>query len=354
MSQTTVAQADIHNQENAIPPAGKLLQMIDSLYVSQSISVAAKLGIADLLKDGAKSIDELANSIDVNAQYLYRLLRALASVGIFAEVDNCYFELTPMAKLLQSDVPGSTRAAAILAGEEWYLQSWGNLFNAIKTGVSAFENKFEMKMPDYIAQNPESGKKLRDAIICYSLMINRAVVDAYDFSSISKLVDVGGGQGTLLAVVLKANPNMTGVLFGSPSANKHIKEENNFLAQELASRCEIVSGDFLESLPSGGDAYIFKQVIHNLDDDRAIKVLQNCYRAMPTNGKLLVVDPIIPPGNEPSFTKLLDVQMMVSNSSAHIRTANEFQELFTKVGFQVANIIPTQSPCSIIEGFKSK
>lgn len=352
MSQATVAQADIVEQKDILPPSAALMQMLDGHYLSQAIYVAAKLGIADLLKDTAKSNDELAQVTQVNPQFLYRILRALASVGIFAEVGDCYFELTPLAKYLQSDVPGSMRLPAILVGEEWHWQAWGNMFNAVKNGTSAFEYKFGTKISDYFTQNPEQGKVFFEAMTQYSTIINNAILEAYDFSSFSKLVDVGGGLGILLADILKANPAMTGILFELPPVAERAKQGDHFQTQELAGRYEIVGGDFLETVPSGGDVYILKQIIHNLSNDNAIKLLQNCYHAMPTNAKLLVIDPIIPPNNEPSFSKLLDLQMMVTHG-AQVHTANEFHNLITKAGFQINNIIPTKSPCCIIESVKT-
>jgi hypothetical protein len=351
MTQAPVAPANSVNQQNALPPSEALMQMLDGHYLSQAIYVAAKLGIADLIKDGAKSTDELAKITEVNSQFLYRILRALSSVGIFTEVGERNFALTPLAKYLQSDVPGSMRLPAILVGEEWHWQAWGNMFGAVKNGTSAFEFRFGTKISDYFGQNPQQGKVFFEAMMTYSAIINSAILEAYDFSSFSKLVDVGGGLGTLLADILKANPSMTGILFELPPVVERAKQENHFQSQQIAGRYEIVGGDFLESVPSEGDVYILKQIIHNLNDENAVKLLQNCHHAMSTNGKLLVIDPVIPSNNEPSFSKLLDLQMMVTHG-AQVHTANEFQYLMTQAGFQITNIIPTKSPCCIIECVK--
>ena len=347
-----MSQVKVPNQKNAAPFPEKLMQMLTGQYITQAIYVVAKLGIADLFKDGAKSIDELAKLTEVNAEFLYRILRALTSHGIFVEVNNGYFEITSLAEYLQSDFPGSIRDVAILEGEEWLWQGWGNMLNALKTGVSGFESQFGMSVIEYLKQNPEQGKMFKAGLKAYSTMINNAVLDAYDFSSISKLVDVGGGYGTLLFTILKANSTMTGVLFDLPSVIERAKEGNNFQG-ELVGRYEMVSGDFFESVPGSGNAYILKQIIHNWDDEHAIEILKSCHQAMPIDGKLLVIDPIIS-SKEPSFATFLDLQLLITHSGARIRTANEFRELFTKAGFQLTKIIPTRSPCSIVEGFKSR
>ncbi|MFN6462835.1 MAG: methyltransferase [Nostoc sp. DedVER02] len=352
MLSTAIVQTNIDNQKDGTPPSAILMQMLNGHYLTQAIYVAAKLGIADLLKDGAKSSDDLAKDIEVDAQSLYRLLRALTSHGIFAEIDNSYFELTSLAKYLQTDTPDSMRSVALLEGEDWLWQSWGNMFNAVKTGISGFEDKFGMNVREYFAQNPGVSNNFKAGLNRYSAIINNAVLEAYDFSSFSYLVDIGGGYKTLLPTVLKANSNISGILFDLLSAVERFKEEHNLQVKELLGRYKIVIGDFFESVPTGGNAYILKQMIHNWGDDRAIQILKNCYQAMPKDGKLLVIDPVVYSNSEPSFATFLDLQMLVTNSATSIRTIDEFENLFTKAGFQLTNIIPTKSPCSIIEGSK--
>ncbi|MBW4491007.1 MAG: methyltransferase [Trichocoleus desertorum ATA4-8-CV12] len=345
-------QVEISEPQKAASFPEKLMQMLTGQYISQAIHVVAKLGIADLVKDGAKSVDELAKHTEVDAQYLYRLLRALASHDIFFEVEKYCFEITPLAKYLQSDFPGSIRYIAILEGEEWLWQSWGNLFNAVKTGTPGFDHKFGMQVIEYLQQNSQFSQTFKAALKTYSTIINDAVLDIYDFSSTSKLVDVGGGAGTLLLDILKANPAITGVLFDLPPVIERAKEGNHFPA-ELIGRYEMVGGDFFASVPEDGSVYILKQIIHNWGDEHAIQILKSCYRAMPMDAKLLVIDPIIS-SQEPSFATFLDLQLLITHSGARIRIASEFQELFTKAGFQLTNIIPTRSPCSIVEGFKGR
>lgn len=345
-----MSQTSIVYQKNITSSREQLMQMLTGQYLTQAISVVAKLGIADLLKDGAKGNDELAKLTGVNAPFLYRIMRALASNGVFLEADDGYFEINSLAKYLQSDFPNSMRDVAILEGAQWLWQGWGKMFDAVKTGVSGFESHFEMPVVEYLQQHPEQIETFKSALKTYSTIITNAVLDAYDFSAISKLVDVGGGSGDLLVAILKANSPITGVLFDLPSAIERTQKGNN-LPSELSERYEMVGGDFFESVPGDGNMYILKQIIHNWNDEQAIKILKNCYQAMPMDGKLLVIDPIFS-SHEQSFNTFLDLQFLIVSSGSRLRTVDEFRELFAKAGFQLTKIVPTQSTCSIIEGLK--
>lgn len=342
-----MSQASITHQKNTASPHEKLMQMLTGQHLTQAIYVVAKLGIADLFKDGAKSIDELAKLTEVNTQFLYRILRTLASHGIFVEVNNSYFEITSLAEYLQSDFPGSMRDIAILEGEEWLWQGWGNMFDAVKTGVSGFESQFGMSVIEYLKQNPEQFGTFQAGLKNYSTIINHAVLAAYDFPSGSKLIDLGGGDGSLLVSILETDATMTGVLFELPSVIARIQPSRH-VATGGNKRYEMVEGDFFTSVPTGGDIYVLKQIIHNWDDEQAIKILRNCYQAMPTNGRLLIIDPIVA-SQEPSFATFLDLQLLITHPGASIRTQDRLAELVEKAGLQVTNIITTQSPCTIIE-----
>jgi len=338
-------------QTTDVPLPVALLQMVTGYWVSQAIYVAAKLGIADLLKDGPKNCDELAKATRTHARSLYRLLRGLASVGVFAEVENGRFGLTPLGEYLQTGIPGSVRALTIRYGEEHY-RAWGDLLHSVRTGEIAFNHAFGMGFFQYLAQNPEAAAIFSEGSAEITTRVSTAVVAAYDFSQFGKIIDVGGGNGALIISILKANPKISGALFDLPhvveDAQKHIE------AAGLTGRCEVVAGDFFESVPSGGDAYILKSVVHDWDDERATKILKNCHRAMAENGKLLLVESVIPPGNEPFFGKLLDLNMMVVSSGCE-RTEAEYRALFAAAGFKLTNVIPIQSPfaLSVIEGARA-
>jgi hypothetical protein len=328
-----------------VPPPVALLQLVTGYWVSQTIYVAAKLGIADLLKDGPQHSDELAQATGTHGRSLYRLLRALASVGVLAEAEDGCFGLTPLGEYLQTGTPGSVRAITINHGERLY-RPWGDLLHSVRTGEPAVKHIFKC-----LAQNPESAVIFSEAMAEITTQVSTAVVAAYDFSRFSKIVDIGGGNGTLILSVLQANPKMSGVLFDLPyvveDAQKHIE------AVGLTGCCEIVAGDFFASVPSGGDAYILKNIIHDWDDEHALKILQNCHSAMAENGKLLLVEEVILPGNEPSFGKLVDLNMLVMAGGGE-RTEAEYRALFAVAGFTLTNVIPLQSSfgLSVIEGVR--
>ncbi len=327
-------------------PAQALLQLTSGYWVSQAIYVVAKLSIADLLKDGPKSCEELASVTATHARSLYRVMRTLASVGVFTEIDGGRFGLTPLAAVLQTGVPDSMRALAIMLGEESY-RAWGELLYSVKTGEPAFDHMYKMRRFEYLGQHPEATDVFNKAMTALFGRVHSAVVKAYDFSGFSKIVDVGGGNGFLITLILKANPGMTGLLFETPAviqdAKKHIE------AAGLAGRCETVAGDFFESVPEGGDAHILSHVIQGFDDDRSVTILLNCRRAMAKNGKLLLVERVISPGNEPSFGKLLDLQMLVVTGGRE-RTEAEYRTLLVSAGFRLASVIATESGESVIEG----
>lgn len=333
----------------AMPPQLAVLQMASGYWVSQSIYVAAKLGIADLLKDSPKSCDELATATGTNATSLYRVLRALASLEVFAETQPHHFTLTPLAACLQSDVPGSMRSFVIMLGEEHY-RAWGELMHGVQTGGSPFEHIYGMNNFEYYAQNPEAAKIFDESMTNFSALKSAAIAASYDFSSIHTLVDVAGGQGLLIASILKSNPTLKGILFDQPYVIERAKPFMD--AEGVLERCQLAAGNFFESVPEGGDAYILKHIIHDWDDERAIAILKQCHQVMPANGKVLVAEQVIPPGNEPFMGKLLDLNMLVMTSGGRERTEAEYRVLFEKAGFQLTRIVPTQEDVSIVEGIR--
>jgi hypothetical protein len=302
-----------------------------------------------LLKDGSKSNDELAITTGVDAKSLYRLLRALASVGIFAEGISGYFELTPLAECLQSDRNNSLRAYAIKSGQAWEWQPWGYLLESVKTGKPVFKNIFGMDIFDYLANDASAAKLYNQAISNFSEKQDVAITSGYNFSFIRNLVDVAGGRGTLIASILKANLTMQGILFDLP----HVVADTKPLieALELQDRCQLVGGNFFESVPTGGDAYLLRYIIHDWDDERAITILKNCYEAMQSNGRVLLVEMVIPQGNEPFYGKLLDLQMLL-NYGGRERTEVEYQVLLETAGFSLTKIYPVAPPVSVIEAIR--
>ncbi|MBW4458610.1 MAG: methyltransferase [Nostoc indistinguendum CM1-VF10] len=328
------------------PPQMVLMQMAASNWVSQSLYAIAKLGIADLLKDGEKSYQELAKETETHARSLYRLLRVSASLGIFAETEPGYFTLTPLANYLCSNTADSLRAQVIVNGEQNY-RAWGEIMYSLQTGESAFEHLYGMNLFEYYAQNPEPAKVFDEAMTNISAVENAQVVSNYNFTGIKTLVDVGGGHGKLLTDILKNHPQMKGILFDMPSA---ITGAELSMSAEFQQRCKLVAGNFFESVPTGGDAYILKYIVHDWDDERAITILKSCWEAMPKHAKLLIIEHIIPLGNQPYFGKMLDLHMLIMCPGGCERTEPEYSILFEKAGFKLNRIIPTQSPLSVIEG----
>lgn len=330
-----------------VPPALALGQMINGYWMSRAIYVAAKLGMADSLVQGPRSCEELAVLANVDSGALYRILRALASMGIFAETKERTFELTPSAMPLRAGVSGSLRSLILLTGEEWSWRSWGELLYSVKTGKPAFPHLYGMKSFEYFAQNPPLAKVFNEAMTELGDQVTAAVLEAYDFSGIGKVVDLGGGQGSFLAALLLAYPDMRGVLLELP----YVIEEARgvILGEGVADRCELVAGDFFESVPAGADMYVIKNVIHDWNDERVIAVLRSCRDSMAKDGRLLTIDIVIPPGNEPFYGKLLDLAMLVLEGGRE-RTEAEFRTLLEAAGFKLSKVVPTGSAYSVIEG----
>jgi len=320
-----------------------MFQMITGYWISKSIYAAAKLNIADLLKDGSQSCEQLAEATGANARSIYRLLRALASVGIFVEEKPNYFALTPLATCLQTGFPGSMRSVAIALLEEQF-QAWGDFLYSIQTGKTAFDHVYGMPIFEYYTEHPEQFK-IFDAAMSESHRIkDRAVVASYDFSGIGQLVDVGGGKGGLIATILKAHPTLKGILFDLP----RVIAETQPLAEELGDRLQSISGDFFASVPAGADAYILKRILHDWDSEEALMILKNCRQAIAENGKLLLVESVIPAGNEPCPAKFLDLQMLAMTGGME-RTEAEYHHLLAAAGFKLTQIIPTSSDVDVIE-----
>lgn len=329
-----------------VPPDAILMQMLFGALMQRSIGVAAKLGIADLLAAKPQTATELAARTKTHAPSLYRVLRTLASAGIFAEQAEQEFELTPIAELLQSGGPNSMRDFAIMMDEDWIWSAWGELMYSVETGGVAHEKVQGMSSFEFFEQNTEAGKVFNRAMTNLSLTVIPAIVGTYNFSSVSRLVDIAGGHGLLLAGVLKANPHVRGVLFDLPFV---IAGAGELLEKEgVSGRVELTSGDFFESVPAGADAYIMKHIIHDWDDERSIRILQNIRSAMNEKGKVLIVEMVVPEGNVPSPSKALDLLMLVMEGRE--RTEDEYKRLLEASGFRLTRIIPTKSPYSVIEG----
>jgi len=327
-------------------PQNQLARLLNGYWQTQAIYVAAKLGIADLLEHGPQSPEELANETGSHAPSLYRLLRALASLGVFVEDEAGRFGLTPMAECLQRGVPGSKRATALMLGEEHY-RTWGELLTAVQTGENAFEKKFGMPFFDFLAQNPEKGRVFDEAMTSVHGRETEPMIDVYDFSEIERLADIGGGNGSLLSAVLGRYPDLQGMLFDLAGVIERARER--FDAAGLTDRCRLLAGSFFEEVPGGADAYMLRHIIHDWDDEKAALILRNIVAVLPDDGRVLVLDSVIPPGNEPFAGKHMDLSMMLIPGGQE-RTEEEFRQLFAAAGLTLERIVPTATEVSVIEG----
>jgi len=332
---------------NQPPVPEQILQIITNFWTSRAVYVFSKLGIPDLLNSGPKTVEELAAATKMHAPSLYRVLRALASIGFVSATADGRFAQTPVSEILVTDAPGSLRWFTISElGQEHY-PAWGNLMHSVKTGEIAFDNFFGADAWKYFEQNPEDAAVFNNSMSGLTAATNEEILAVYDFSSFGTVVDVGGGLGGLITSILKANPKLKGILLDSAQVIEGARPKIE--AARLADRCKVVPGDFFKDVPAGGDAYVMKWIIHDWDDERAITILKNCRNQMSRNAKIIIVDCVVPENNEPDFSKFFDLNMMVMTGGKE-RTEKEFSQLLSAAGFKLRRVIPTKVPASIVEG----
>lgn len=327
--------------------SSRILEITYSNFVTaRALYAFAKLGIADILAGRSATSEELASIAGVHPGALYRLLRTLSTADVVSESLDHRFSLGPLGVALRSEVPGSMRAWAIFSGEPFYLQAWEEVVHSIRTGEPAWERVHRMPIFDYIGEHPEAGQIFDQAMSSLSAGEARAIVEACDLTGVRRLADIGGGQGRLLQAILEAHPEMSGLLFDRPDAVEGVAAR--LAADGLAARCEVLAGDFFESVPAGADAYLLKYVIHDWDDARSLAILANCRRAMAEGSRLLLVETVVPPPGEAHYAKLQDLEMMVVTGSQE-RTLDEYAHLLEQAGFGLLRVMPTAEPPSVIE-----
>jgi len=320
-------------------------EMLRGYRATQMLHVVAKLGIADQLTKKTRTADELAILVGADSQALYRLLRAVASIGILEEDLEGRFSLTELGATLRSDVPDSSRNAAIMYGERWWWDAWGGLFDAVRDGKTAFDHAHGMDLFSFLSADPHAANVFNSSMQQMTAQEGVAIVSAFDFSSVRKLIDVGGGHGALAAAVLSRNPHVAVLLFDTPEVIG--SAETNLASLGVAHQCELVSGDFFISVPSGGDIYSLKDILHDWDDNRAATILHNIRQAVSMTARLLVIERIMTTGNSPSPAKLVDISMLVLTGGRE-RTEREYRTLLTGAGFSVEQIIAASGETSII------
>jgi hypothetical protein len=329
-----------------VPPDVGLLELASGFMGTHTVYTAAKLGIADVLADSPLSADDVAAETGSDPDATYRLLRACAMFGVFIEGRDGRFGLTPLGNGLRSGIPGSVLPVVLMLGDPQYQGPWGRLAHSVETGRPAAEVALGKQLWEYLDENPEFAATFNHAMMCLTDLDWPTVAAAYDFTPYSTIVDIGGGHGQLLALMLGVSPDSKGVLQEREAlvgaAEAHLREAGVLL------RCRIESGSFFETAPSDGDLYVMRRVIHDFDDEQAAAILSNVRRHMPRGATLLLLDSAVPPGNTPHFAKTLDLDMLIFVGGRE-RTERQFGTLLDRAGFRITRVLPTVSTISLIE-----
>lgn len=316
-----------------------------SMWNSRMIYAVAKLGIADLIEEGRRSSVDLAAAVGADASALYRVLRALSGAGVFTELPEKQFALTPLGATLRTGVPGSMRAFVLLFGGDVYARAWLDLLSSVQSGKTAVEHVFGSPLYPHLASHPEDARLFDEAMTSFTAIDTAAVAARYDFSAFRTVADIGGGHGSLLTAVVERNPGLRGILFDQP----HIIEgaRARIAASATAARCEVVAGSFFESVPSV-DACMLKHIVCNWDDEAAIRILKSCHRALPAGGRILVIESVI---GHSAPAELLDVHLLTV-VGGRMRTEQEHRALMSAAGFRLTRLLPTDVglQLAVIEG----
>ena len=329
-----------------VSPSMAMRSLVLSSFMVQGIYAAAKLKLADHLSKGPLSIKKLAARTKTSEQHLARLVRALSCVGVFSVAGDGTISLTPLGETLSADAKDSLYHMVMTVGDSFYRQAWEGLTEAVKTGGNAFETVHGLKFFDFISERPQLSQSFNGWMVEVARIQCRAIIDAYDFSKIKHLIDIGGGYGALLTGILDAYPKLKGTVFDLPSVIERSPLQQD---ERFDGRLSLSAGDFFKSIPAGGDAYMMKYILHDWNDADAVRLLKNCRKILGPKTKLLVLDMIIPIGSGYHYSKLSDLNMMVLNHGGMERTRAEFDKLFRKAGLTISQVIPTDSELSIIE-----
>jgi hypothetical protein len=328
------------------PPHAPLLELTFATVVARALYAVTERGVPDLLAEGPRTPDEVAAKVGVHPTALLQMLRALAAAGIFTHGTDGRFGLTPVGDTLVTGHPTAARDMVLTLGGPAFWSAMGAMPAVLETGRTGVEIALGTSFFDYIRQHPDEEAAFNRTMIAVHGAEPAAVAEAYDFSGIGKVVDVGGGLGTMLVTLLQRHPHLTGVLFDAPSVAEAAKD--TIAAAGLVGRCERVGGDFFASVPPGGDAYVLSHIIHDWDVDACHTILHNCRDAMNPGGRILIVEMVLPPGAEPHPGKILDV-VMLTVPGGRERTSDEYAELLAPAGLRVERVVPTPSPVSVVE-----
>jgi len=328
-------------------PASQMLLLLNACLTTQALHAAARLGIADELIDGPREIGDISAVLGAQPDALDRLMRMLASIGVFKAGEGRTYQLTPLGETLRSDGPNSVRDWALYIGALAPWNAWGHLYESVKTGTPGFVLAHGMPTYDFLESHPDLAACFNRWMSKQSAQQNAAIVDAYDFSKFKVVADVGGGQGSTLAAVLEHYPSLRGILFDKHSV---VAEPAPLDTSGVRARCAVVGGDMLDELPSDADLYMIKRVLMICGDAEAVRVLRNCGAHLRSGGKVLVVEMVMSPVGEPGPAATFDILMLLANKGGRIRTESEFRELFAEAGLKLDRVIPTRSPNVLLEG----
>jgi O-methyltransferase domain len=336
-------------RESQVLPLAAAHDLVTGRFAADIVGVAAELGLADQIQSGPKTAEEIAAAMGLHAPSLYRLLRALANFGVFVEQEDGRFGQTPISDTLRSDVPYCMRGMARINFRPWAMRAWTELEHTVRTGTPAFEHAHGMQMFEYLTQHPEEMEIFVDAMRSFTVDTGAAVSEAYDFSSIGTLADIGGSQGLVLSIILTKYPLLRGILFDLPIV---IEGAPKFLkSRGVEHRVELRAGSFFESVPSGADTYLLKHILHDWSDADCVRILKTIQGAAKPGAKLLVVEAIVEDSSEPQFAKTLDIWML-ANLRGKERTRAEWQNLLSAGGFRLSRTIRTTSFASVIEAIR--
>jgi hypothetical protein len=326
------------------PPTAVLMQLLFGKQITYSLAAVARLGVADHMSNEFVRVDEIAKKVAVHPAALFRVMRMLAGVGVFEEAPGQRFALTPVGELLKSDAPSSLRYPAMFFGDEWSTRAYQYIVDCVRTGIDGVTQAYGKHAFDFLAEHPDQAETFHRAMSSFSAIDSESILEAYDFSGIRRLADVGGGHGTLLAAILQRYPEMEGVLYDLPE----VVEGANLAAYD--HRVRIESGSFFERVPSGCDAYLMKHIIHDWGDEHCRTIFSLMRQELPLDGRVLVCEMVVPEDSGPAPAKMLDIEMLVMTVGGKERTVEEFGNLFTSAGLRLGRVVATKSPICLIEG----
>jgi hypothetical protein len=327
-------------------PHLQLIEIAAAIWKARALYAAAQLKLPDLIANGERSADELAHATGTHAASLRRLMRALASCGVVTEVQSARFRLTPLGSALMSGAPGAARSTVLTLAGDWQWKAWANFLYSIQTGQPAVRKSLGKPLFEYLAAHPEDSAQFNDAMVGMHGADGAAIVEAYDFSSLKTIVDLGGGTGTLLTTILQSNPHLQGTLF--ELAETALPAQRLIETSGLSERCDVVVGDFFKEVPARRDAYILAHVLHDWTDEQAVPILENCRRSMPRHSRLLIIEAVLPPGDTAHPGKLMDLLMLTVTGGME-RTAEDFAAMLGIAQFKITRIIPISGQQSVIE-----